>query len=525
MNIKKRARAGDRQALEVMFRQFIPADEVIEDVAFLGERGVFGLGTHSFAAVTDRRVASLQLSMLGRATYIDGYHEHINSSAVMQPSRSHEFIACVVALVLWFTVLYQCVALRYNDKGEWVRTAFGRGPEIPDAAVIPIVAAWIAVSVLFAPVAARLLYRFSKSGLVINVRNGIPVYCFTDRARMGRANQLASVATLARERRVPLGFTPGESEQMSTSSVTAEPRRVPLWARWSEHTAARTIGGVVTVLAIVRSVAAPNQLGQIWKPVWSPSLLQYALPTLALYLAAAALALATQQRTRAVAIGAVLGLSLAIGMQSLVGFALGTGLSWRESGFWVVNATGVAIAAVAVVGWVLSPLPMRTCTVEEDVAMAPGLALWMTTGGFAMLIGSLMPWQSGAWLWGMATPTATSYLPLSSTPYRQLFMVTYAAATLLGVGIPLAALGRRRRLSTPSVLTGWSLGILMMLVTIDLEQGRMEFGFLLAELGAVVTLVGSVGLLVAAPIRRRLRSFAASHTVGAAWPPPTVRAD
>lgn len=530
MNIKKRARAGDRQALEILFRQFIPADEAIEDVAFLGERGLFGLGTHSFAAVTDRRVASLQLSMFGRVTYRDGYHEHVNSSAVVQPSRSHELIASVIAVLVWVAVLYELVAVRKVD-GEWVRKPLGHGPDLPDVLVIPIVLGWVAISVLFAPVVARLLYRFSKSGLVLNVRNGIPVYCFTDRARMGRANHLASVATLARERRVPQGYAGGDPVPMSAPSFTDAPSRVPLWARWSEHTCARVLGGVVTVLAIVRSVAAPNLLGKVWDGTWSPTLIQYLLPSLGLYVAAAVLALAVSQQIRAVATGWVLGISLAIGMQSLVGLALSgmpaaDGFRYvaaYDAGYWTVHGVGLVIALVAIAGWLLSPMPVRTSPIEEELAIAPALSLWMTTGGFAILVGTLMPWAGNhLWLWGTGHGMAADE---GYTPGSGRFFAVFVLGTLLGASIPLAALGRRRRLSTPSVLAGWSLALLMMLLTINFEQGRLAFGFLLAELGTVVTLVGSVGLLVAVPIRRRLRSFAASHTVAAAWPPPTVHAD
>ena len=71
---------GDRLALEAIFQQFIPANERIDYAAFLGLKGFFGIGSYSFGAVTDRRVASLELSVLGGALYRDGYHEHVNSA-------------------------------------------------------------------------------------------------------------------------------------------------------------------------------------------------------------------------------------------------------------------------------------------------------------------------------------------------------------------------------------------------------------------------------------------------------------
>ena len=54
------ARERATEALETMFRQFLPQTDAILMAAFLGTQGLWGIGTHSFACVTQRRVVSLR---------------------------------------------------------------------------------------------------------------------------------------------------------------------------------------------------------------------------------------------------------------------------------------------------------------------------------------------------------------------------------------------------------------------------------------------------------------------------------
>ena len=65
-SVRDRAIAGDKEALETLFGQFIPNDEEVVDSRYLGVLGVWGFGTHSFAAITPNRVAALRNVNAGR---------------------------------------------------------------------------------------------------------------------------------------------------------------------------------------------------------------------------------------------------------------------------------------------------------------------------------------------------------------------------------------------------------------------------------------------------------------------------
>ena len=97
--VADRAREGDRAALEGMFGQFLPPDEAIVDAEYLGTYGIWWFGTHTFAAVTNRRVAALRVRKLGRITYEDALLEHVSTSSVRQPSRLLFYLLLALVLV------------------------------------------------------------------------------------------------------------------------------------------------------------------------------------------------------------------------------------------------------------------------------------------------------------------------------------------------------------------------------------------------------------------------------------------
>ena len=98
-----RAKLGDQDALATMFSQFLPEGENVLDSRYLGVLGLWGIGTHSFVAITPRRVAALRISFAGGVEYQDGLLEFINASAVFQPSRVRLYLTAIsVSLVLTF---------------------------------------------------------------------------------------------------------------------------------------------------------------------------------------------------------------------------------------------------------------------------------------------------------------------------------------------------------------------------------------------------------------------------------------
>ncbi|MUG98477.1 hypothetical protein F7734_41755 [Scytonema sp. UIC 10036] len=165
-SILKRATQDDSDAIATMFKQFISDNETIYYVQYLGLQGMWGIGTREFACLTDRRVADITVGRFGKVTYQDGYLEHINSCFIFQPSK--------------FSL--------YLIIGFWVLVS------LPTFGLL----------LLLLPFVVQSYYRIYKCGLVLAVRGGIPIYIFTNRKLLTRANALLRLLTISREDRIKL---------------------------------------------------------------------------------------------------------------------------------------------------------------------------------------------------------------------------------------------------------------------------------------------------------------------------------
>jgi hypothetical protein len=159
-SILSRAKRHDAEAIATMFGQFLPQDERIYSVEYLGVQGLW-LGTHSFACVTNRRVAALRVKVFGAVQYQDGTLEHVNSGVVHQPS--------LLLLYLW---------------------------------VVGVSILTLGIGLLLLPLTVRLFYRIKKSGLILAVREGIGVYIFCDRKLVMKATELYRTIAALREGRI-----------------------------------------------------------------------------------------------------------------------------------------------------------------------------------------------------------------------------------------------------------------------------------------------------------------------------------
>lgn len=175
-SLLERAKQDDRDAITTMFRQFLPPDEHPTEAEYVGVLGFWGIGVHSFAAVTTRRVATLRTKILGGVEYQDGALEYVNSGALFQPSR------------LWLYLYVAGSLLVFGAAGFSVT---------PVASLVTL-----AIGVALLPVTVRLYYRIKKSGLLFWVREGKPVYLFVDRKRMRIANRVYRNALALREQRL-----------------------------------------------------------------------------------------------------------------------------------------------------------------------------------------------------------------------------------------------------------------------------------------------------------------------------------
>jgi len=174
-----RAKANDQQALATLFGQFIPSHEQIVDSQYLGVLGMWGIGTHSFAALTTHRIAAIDVSIFGRVRYQDGALECINSSVVAQPS--------LLGLYLYVGSFFAFFAF------------FG----IAGWSIHPVVAVLVVLlGVLLLPIILRHYYRFNKNGLELWVREGISIVVFIDRKRMINAKRFYRLFCDQREERL-----------------------------------------------------------------------------------------------------------------------------------------------------------------------------------------------------------------------------------------------------------------------------------------------------------------------------------
>ena len=160
-SLLKRARENDSAAIETMFRQFVGKDETVLNAQYFGTQGFWGIGKRSFGCLTDKRICSLTVGFLGEVTFVDAYLEHSNGGIMMQPS--------LVPLVIMSA---------------------------------PVIILTFGIGIILLPFLAQIYYRFFKSGLVWVIREGVPVYLFCNRSKLGRANQLYRQASQAREARL-----------------------------------------------------------------------------------------------------------------------------------------------------------------------------------------------------------------------------------------------------------------------------------------------------------------------------------
>jgi hypothetical protein len=177
----------DQKAIASMFKQFIPDDETIYFAQYLGLQGLWGIGTREFACLTDRRVADITVGRFGKIDYQDGYLEHINSSFIYQPSK--------LGLYITTGILFTPFAVTF------IITLLNPVNLIPGLIASII---WFGIALILLPFIVRLYYRFKKCGIIISVRGGLPVYIFTNRKLLTRANALWRLLTTSREERIKL---------------------------------------------------------------------------------------------------------------------------------------------------------------------------------------------------------------------------------------------------------------------------------------------------------------------------------
>lgn len=178
-SLLEQARENDSKSIETMFRQFLPYDEQIHYVQYLGLKGIWGIGTHEFVCLTEKRVADVTVGRFGEVIYQDGYLECINSTVIYQPSK----LGLYLAIASYITIFVF--------------------PSLPIIITLPLmIIPIIIINSLLAPLIFQLYYRFVKCGVVLMVKEGIPIYMFASRKYISRVNALCRQLTIVREDRI-----------------------------------------------------------------------------------------------------------------------------------------------------------------------------------------------------------------------------------------------------------------------------------------------------------------------------------
>lgn len=158
--VVKNAIKGDQASIEMLVHTFLPSDESIVAAEFLGSFGVF-YRYRSFFAVTNRRAIAIEFKPGGGFVYTDGQLEHINSSGIGQPSK---------------TSLY----LQIGALGIYT----------------------LGLGLILAPMVWRRWHLKNKSGIFLNVREGISVQAFVDNETLPTAVEMYRQFSLARDDRM-----------------------------------------------------------------------------------------------------------------------------------------------------------------------------------------------------------------------------------------------------------------------------------------------------------------------------------
>ena len=184
-SVLQQAKENDVEAVATMFRQFTLEDEKIYFAEYLGMKGYFSrFSTHSFACVTDHRVATIRVSSAGELIYQDGFLECISSSIVYQPSK-------------WG--LYVCLGILFFFAAIVLVTVFVNAPIINALIfVVPFAVVVFLLALLF----KHCYYAVKKSGIVFSIQEGVPVYIFTNQKLIGRASQILRESTRYRDVRL-----------------------------------------------------------------------------------------------------------------------------------------------------------------------------------------------------------------------------------------------------------------------------------------------------------------------------------
>jgi hypothetical protein len=194
-SILDQARKDNYEAITTMFKQFLSPDEVVNFTEYCGFLGFWGVGTHCFACLTDRRIASLRVAAFGKILYQDGYLEYTNSGVIYQPSKFWLYLTAFLGFLVAAITVVATFAVSLEVRQQI-------GGVVGSVAMVLIDTLAVLIAICILPLCIKLYYSFNKCGLVWVIKEGISVYIFTNRSKLTKANRLYRLCTQLRDQRV-----------------------------------------------------------------------------------------------------------------------------------------------------------------------------------------------------------------------------------------------------------------------------------------------------------------------------------
>ena len=136
--------------------------------------GIWLTGRKSFGCVTTKRVASLVIAPFGEKVYQDGELDMLNSSAIHHPSKLILYVGTFLIATLFIIGTVFLV-----NAPAWIALLLFLANALVSLAL------WYLLS--------RMYYRFVKCGLILWVREGLPLYLFVNRGKILKANHFYSL--------------------------------------------------------------------------------------------------------------------------------------------------------------------------------------------------------------------------------------------------------------------------------------------------------------------------------------------
>jgi hypothetical protein len=108
------AKSGNKDAMNIIFNQFLPETETIIDCDYYGYFGFWFVGFHSFACLTDKRLGALRIGPFKKIFYRDAFYENMTSGAIQQPSLFWLYIFLFVGLITGILFIGMAISFGLN---------------------------------------------------------------------------------------------------------------------------------------------------------------------------------------------------------------------------------------------------------------------------------------------------------------------------------------------------------------------------------------------------------------------------